>query len=432
MQYGQYTVYSSWSSLLTIFITLNLAYGTFSTAMVKFKKKRNEYTSSIGGIFMLCGIIFLLIYFPLHEQWNILFELPTFLVVIMIVEIISMGATDCWLEKRRFEYKYKSVIGMTLAKTVISPVLAFGLVLISEEKGYARIIGYAFVNIVFGLIIMIYNFYKGKTFFDKVFWKYAFSFNLPLLPYYISQMIFNTSDRIMISHYCGQDKAAIYGVAYSLSILLTFVINAINSSYAPWFFERLETGNGNANKRVSLNLSIIVALGLWGIIAIAPEFIAIMAGNDYIEGVWAVPPVAASMLLLFYTQLFDRVLFFYEKKYLLILGGIVPSIVNLLLNFIFIPIYGFVAAAYTTLISYIIFVIINYFTMKKTLYNKGNKDDLYDIKKLIILFIIFCMGTMLMMLLYNSRLFRYAIIFAICLIIIVKNKKIIGALKEIK
>ena len=33
-QYGQYTIYSSWSGILTMFLTLNLAYGSFSKAMI--------------------------------------------------------------------------------------------------------------------------------------------------------------------------------------------------------------------------------------------------------------------------------------------------------------------------------------------------------------------------------------------------------------
>ena len=35
-EYGQFTIYGSWSSILMIFITLNLAYGSFSAAMIKF------------------------------------------------------------------------------------------------------------------------------------------------------------------------------------------------------------------------------------------------------------------------------------------------------------------------------------------------------------------------------------------------------------
>ena len=48
-QYGQYTIYSSWSGILIIFLTLNLAYGSFQTAMVKFEGRRDEYYVNPGN-----------------------------------------------------------------------------------------------------------------------------------------------------------------------------------------------------------------------------------------------------------------------------------------------------------------------------------------------------------------------------------------------
>ena len=60
-----------------------------------------------------------------------------------------------------------------------------------------------------------------------------------MIPYYLSQVIFNQSDRLMINSYCGRGDAAIYGVAYSLATILTFVVTAIHSSYTPWILKEL-------------------------------------------------------------------------------------------------------------------------------------------------------------------------------------------------
>ena len=83
-QYGQYTIYSSWQGILMIFLTLNLAYGSFQTAMVKYEDKRLEYVSSIQGICILLSCVFLLIYLPFREIWNRFFELPTLLLLLMV------------------------------------------------------------------------------------------------------------------------------------------------------------------------------------------------------------------------------------------------------------------------------------------------------------------------------------------------------------
>lgn len=98
-QYGQYTIYSSWSGILIIFLTLNLAYGSFQTAMVKFEGRRDEYITSIQGISVVLCCVFLAVYLPLRNVWNRLFELPTPFVLLMVAEIIFSTATQLWMEK---------------------------------------------------------------------------------------------------------------------------------------------------------------------------------------------------------------------------------------------------------------------------------------------------------------------------------------------
>ena len=66
-------------------------------------------------------------------------------------------------------------------------------VLLFEEKGIARILGNTAVYLCIGLIIYIYQLYKGKALYDKKYWTYALKFNIPLIPYYLSQMIFINS-----------------------------------------------------------------------------------------------------------------------------------------------------------------------------------------------------------------------------------------------
>lgn len=70
-QYGQYTIYSSWVSIFSIFLTLNLAYGTFSPAMMKFKDDREGYIASVQGICTVLSAVFLAIYLPFRNTFNV-------------------------------------------------------------------------------------------------------------------------------------------------------------------------------------------------------------------------------------------------------------------------------------------------------------------------------------------------------------------------
>lgn len=431
-QYGQYTIYSSWQGILMLFLTLNLAYGSFQTAMVKFEDRRAEYITSIQGICLLLSLIFLAIYLPFRSLWNQLFEMPTIFVLILVSEIIFTTATQLWMERNRFEFKYKSVVAVTLLTSVLSPILAFVLVSSTDEKGYARILGYAGVNILVGLIIFILNSKRGKKFYKNEFWKYAFGFNIPLLAYYLSQVLFNQSDRIMISHMTGTSDAAMYGVAYNLAMILTFVLNAINGSYVPWMYGKIKENKGEDNKSISLVLIVLMGLMILCVIWYAPEIIFIMAGSQYAAATYVVAPVAMSLLLLFYCQLFINVEFYYEEKKMLVYGSIGAAVLNIVLNYLLIPIFGFVAAGYTTFISYIVFALSNYFTMKLIFKKKKLPDNMYDYKALLCLFIVFMIVGVVGVALYGNLIVRIIVTIFVFILMILNRGKFIIALKSIK
>ena len=431
-QYGQYTIYSSWQGILMIFLTLNLAYGSFQTAMVKYEDRRAEYITSIQGICLLLSCVFLLAYFPFRRLWNRIFELPTFFVLLMVSEIIFTTSTQLWMEKNRFEFKYKSVVAVTLLASILSPVLAFVLVSFADEKGYARIIGYAGINILVGLIIFILNSKRGKKFFNKEFWKYAFGFNIPLLAYYLSQVIFNQSDRIMISHMTGTSDAAMYGVAYNLAMILTFVLNAINGSYVPWMYGKIKEGRGEENKSISIVLIVLMGLMILCIIWFAPEIISIMAGEQYEAAIYVVAPVAMSLLLLFYCQLFINVEFYYEEKKMIVYGSIGAAVINIVLNYLLIPVCGFVAAGYTTLASYIVFALSNYFTMRSVLKKRNIPDNMYDYRALVVVFVVFMIVGFAGVAFYSHLLIRIVITMLILVLMLLNRNKFIDALMSIK
>ena len=432
-QYGQFTVYQSWSGIISLVLTLNLAYGSFSTAMVKYEEDRGGYISSVEGISLLLSAVFFLVYLPFNGLWTKLFKLPVSLICLMVVEQLSLNAIQLWSGQKRFEFKYISVILVSLAISVLSPLFAYILVSRTENKGYALTAGYAAGNIFFGTIIFLILAVRGKKLFNREYWNYALGFNIPLLAYYLSQTVFNQSDRIMISHIFGDGKAAMYGVPYSLATILTFVLNAINNSYVPWFFQTLKSGRYRDNRNVSVAISVLMAILLSGIIWFAPEIIMIMAGEEYAEAVYVIPPVAISMLLLFYSQLFINVEFYYEEKGKLIWASIGAAIVNAVLNLIFLPRYGYMAAAYTTLVSYIVFAISNQWAMRKIAQERADRiDDAFDYRILVFGAIAFGLTSFIGVMLYPFIIPRILTAVAVLALLLIKRDYFMDMYKKIK
>lgn len=429
-EYGEMTVYSSWSGIFSIVLTLNLAYGSFSPAMIKYEKDRARYISSIQGIWLVLCVFFLMIYLPFQAFWNDILDLPTLFVLFLILETLSINSINLWSGKKRFDYEYKPVVALTLIMSLANTAVSLAFVLLSEQKGSARIIGHVVATLAFGIIIFSLNAIHGKSIFHKEYWKYALGFNVPLLAYYLSQMIFNQSDRLMINHYCGKGKTAIYGVAYTLAMILTFVLNAINNSYVPWLYKKIKEGKEEENAKVANGIALLMAGLIMCIVIMAPEVILIMGGKKYAEAIWIIPPVAISLLLLFYTQLFINVQFYYEKKKNLVYASIGAAVANIILNAILIPNVSYIAAGYTTLFSYILFAVMNYFTMKRIAKESGFSMKALDIKMLSLIFVGFTVICFMMMATYKLMLVRYIIVFAGVMAAIIKRRELMNLINN--
>lgn len=431
-EFGDVTTYSSWMGMITVFITLNLAAGSFSTAMVKFEKDRDGYISSVQGINLYLLALILLIYIPFRNTFNVFFDLPTPIVLLMFAEISANNAWDLWAGKNRFEFKWKPVVAASVANALISPCLAMIIVLNSEQRGFARIVGFSAVTVIFGSFMFIRSTVRGKKLFNKEYWTYALSFNIPLIAYYLSQSIFNMSDRVMIDHLIGKEQAGIYGTAYTVAMILTFVLSAINGSYVPWFYGQLKEGNNKNNRSVSVAIALLMSLLLCGVIWFTPEFILLYAGENYAGAIYVVIPLALSMLLLFYAQLFINVEFFFERKKDLVWASIGSAIANIVLNYFLIPIYGITAAGYTTLISYILFVVCNYIAMRRVLKQEKREDNMYDYKLLILIFVLLCVLSAIGALLYPFLWVRIAVAVVVLALMIIKRKYFFDMYKRIK
>lgn len=428
-EYGQVTVYTSWQSVLTVFITLNLAYGSFSKAMVKYENARNEYITSVEMLCFIIAGIFLCVYGIFHNFFVDLFELPVYIVIVMVIEILSNTVIQFWCGKKRFEFRYKEVVAFTIITSVVSPVVQFVLISNTADKGYAKIIGTASVTVFSAFILLIYGIQKSNRICTKEHMLYALSFNIPLLIYYLSQMIFNTSDRIMISHMCDNEKAALYGVVYNIVLVLNLILTAINNSYIPWVYKKINAKEQEDNNRIFMQLAVIVAFFVVILVWCGPEIISILAGKKYMEAVGVVAPVAISVLVLFFSQVFINYEFYYEDKLSLNLGSVFAAIVNIVLNYWLIPWWGYQVAAYTTLLSYIIFAAFNYSRAKKLWKKNSGKDDFFS-KKCIIGVALCAVGASYIGIeLYNYIFVRIAVVIVSLIVLFGERNKIIKVVK---
>ena len=133
------------------------------------------------------------------------------------------------------------------------------------------------------------------------YWKYAVLYNLPLIPYFLSSYVLSSSDRLMIGYFWGEDKAGIYGIAYTMSAVVNIVWNSINATLVPTIYQRCDDGRRDTLSR----LVVPIIAGYGGvcllIMLLSPEIIRFLAPSSYGEGMYIIPVIVGGV---FYMSIF--------------------------------------------------------------------------------------------------------------------------------
>lgn len=437
-QYGQYTVYQSWYTIVAIFATLNLSAGVYNNGMIKWPEEKRKFTSSIQSLSTFVTIGLFLLYLVGLPFWNKMLDMNPIFMFAMFAELLFVPAFNFWAAGQRFEYKYKTLVVVTVLMAIASPLIGVISVLLTEYKAEARVLSFVFVQVCIGLVFYIYNISKGKTFFDKKYWSFALSFNLPLIPHYLSQTVLGQADRIMISSMVGSGEAALYGVAYSVSMMFNIVTNAINNSFIPYTYKSMRDKKYVELKKNSSFLVGMIAAVCVLVSAFAPEVIKIIAAPEYYDAHRAIPPIAISLLFIFISSLFGNIEFYFEETKFIMAASSVAAITNIVLNYYAIPTFGYIAAAYTTLVCYSLLAVAHYMacrTIVRRRINEGNTDlpkSLYDNKLIFVVSVVSVIAMLGMTLIYDYVVIRYTIILAILVLAFLNRKLIVRKIKELR
>lgn len=431
-QYGQVTIYNSWVEVFTIFATLNLFYGVYNNALTKYPDDKEVATSSMQG---LCTTITLTIFcfYLIFQEWiNMLTGMSTIMTCFLFVEVLFIPAFRFWAAKQRFEYKYKLLVVLTLVISLLTAGLGVPAVILSQEKGIAKILTSVGSQILIGICLYIIIFSKGKTFFSKKYWKWALAFNLPLIPHYLSAVVLNQSDRIMINNMVGTSEAGIYGLAYTIGALVIIFNEAIMNTFTPWTYQHLKSEEYEKIRSVSAYLVIFIAVISLSLVIVAPEIMWILGGEKYADGVWIIAPIAASIFFRFLYAMYGNIEFYYEKNYFIMIASVATALINIGLNYVFIKMYGYLAAGFTTLACFAIYAFAHYAFSSRIVKQKCKSNDVYNNKLILIVSLLVIALSCLAMMLFNYWYIRYSLVAFVLLIGILFRKKIVDIFTQIR
>lgn len=416
---GMFSNITAWFSILAIITTFEL-YSSVNLARFDYKENMNEYISSTLVLGSIITAIFYFIVLLFKDFFLDLFLIDFQTLNILFIYLLVYPALQMFQLKKRIDYEYKSTIIVTILNALLSTGLSLILVILCSNKLMGRTIGYFVPLIITSLILYIYLLGKGKKIISLSYWKYALIIAFPLIWHLLAGYLLSSADKIMITKMISSEANAFYSVAYSLSSIANILWMSMNNAWAPWAYEQMdkkEYQNLKNNSKPYFRFFVIV---VYLMMLLTPELLLIMGGNSYLEAKYVMPPVMTGYIFQFVYSLYVNIEFYHKKQKNIAIGTIIAATINIGLNYIFIKLFGYIAAAYTTLVGYICLFLIHYMFVKK-LKCTSWYDTSFFVKELVI-----SIGFMLLCnILYTINIVRYlfiAVLVVVICYIIVKNK----------
>lgn len=293
--------------------------------------------------------------------------------------------------------EYSSLIIIALASVTINMIyIPFSLIIRMEK----RMTTFAIINVIASLSMIILNiifvsilewgassliisgtlvqliqlilyviFAKTKitiSKYDRKLCKSMLRYSIPLVPAVLAGWALSLSDRYIILGICSESDVGLYGIAARFSSVIAILSNAIYMSYAPFAFDKKDDLDAKQQYSRILNGFFILLLGICFTISLfGREIVVLMTSKPYFNAYLMLPGILFGQLAYGIITIVGYGISFSKKTGYTMIATISGAAINIVLNFIFIPKFGAVAASYTTFAGYAVMLILIYIFAQK-------------------------------------------------------------------
>ena len=353
--YGKYNFGSSIVSYFILLAGLGINdYAIREGARVRSdKKKFQTFTDEVFTINVLSTIVSYAILFVLLLFSKKLLDYRLLIIVQSIPIILNTVGCD-WINSVYEDFLYITI--RYIAMQILSIVLLFALVRTADDY-----VMYALVTTIASAGGNILNvFYVRRYVHLRVTKKLNLKQHIkPIMMLFfntIASTIYVNSDTTMLGYLQNENAVGIYGLATKIYLVIKQLLNAIVMVALPRLSAYL--GSGDEEKYRALTNKIfstvctLVVPAVFGMFMLSEQIVVIIGGAEYTSGVIALKILSFalffSVLSVFYCC---AILLPFKQEKICLMASSISALLNVVLNFVLIPIISYNGAAVTTLIS---------------------------------------------------------------------------------
>lgn len=363
--YGMVNIYLSYETIVSLILGLGL-HASIKSAKYEFKNL-DEYCSSIlwFSIKNLCVVLFFVnVFFSIFSKY---INFSRTIINIMLIQGVCDSIILTYNNRVSLDYKYIKFLIISASNTILNIGLSLFLIIFvfGNNRYMGRILGLSLATILVTVYVVHIFFKESKPTNNKEYINYGLKLSLPLVPHGLSQVLLSQFDRIMIKSMIGFTEAGIYSFCSNISLIPTIIYNSIDQVWMTWFFEQMNKEDYLSINRRSKKMLLMFSLIICFFTAFSPEMIMILAPKAYWNSIYCIIPIIMSSYFIFLYSFPSYVEYYFKKTKMIAIGSISAAVINVVLNYIFIKLFGYTAAAYTTLVAYIFYFLYHWFIAKR-------------------------------------------------------------------
>ena len=356
--YGIVSLYTTWVQVLSVVMGIQTG-GTIAVSKAQLKAEEQDgYYSSILTLSCLTSAVVTVLTALFIGPVSSFTQFTPALVFVMLLQ--SFGSYVINFASLKFTYHKEAFANFAVSTGVAIVSVALSLILVYridsfENRYWGRILGYAAPTALAGLAILVVFLLRGKVFFNSRYWKFCLPLCLPLVFHGLSHIILGQSDRVMLQQIL-QDAGAvgIYSFIFTLTHILNIIWNALNNTWVPFYYDFVGRGETDTILRRSRNYIFLFTALCVGFILVSPEFTMLFASEDFWSGMSLIPVMVVSVYMVFLYSFPVNFEFYHKKTSVIAVGTCSAAVLNIVLNFLLIPVWGTMGAALATMAAYML------------------------------------------------------------------------------
>ena len=402
-EYGEYNNFLSLLTIMNIVVSLSLE-STIISARKDFRDRLDEYAFSIMMLGLTSGIIWLLVVQAAASFFSGLFSVSPKYLLAMSLYLVFFPVTTTFQTWERFRFRYKGTVLVSVVLSVGIAALSIALANLLPDALDGVMFGRVLPAILVGAVILVWLAAKVRRV-NVSYWGYALRIAWPFIPHLLSMTLLGSIDRIFITKMCGAQANALYSLAYNVGLIVSIFVTSLNSAFSPWLGDRLYEGDYESIRRACKPYVSLFAVFALLVCLAAPEVLLVLGGESYMPAVYAIPPVALGCVFQFAYSMYVNVEQYEKKTVGMAFASASAAALNIALNVVLIPRFGYLAAAYATLAGYAWLLAVHMLLVRRM-----GLLNVYDTRFVLLAMAI---STVLMLgcaALYGSALLRYAVV----------------------